>query len=310
MDAGADRPSGIDDARLLLAARAGDAASLGMLLERHRAPLLATAVRLLGDPAEAEDAVQETFLVAVRRLAAVRDPAAAGGWLRAIVRNVCLDELRRASRTPVSGEVLADSLLVGSAEEEFARSALGDWVWGALESLSEPLRLPLLLRHFTGCASYDQIAAVCGIPIGTVRSRLNEGRRKLSDALVAEAARAEPDDRRAVEARARELEDAISYMSETGDARAFADLCAADVELVSHAERHHGREPLLKTAAADTAAGVRYLPTNIVSSRSITVSQGRFENPPDDPEHCPVNVVQIHYHPRGLTSRLTQHFPG
>ena len=82
------------DGELVGAAQAEDVASLGELLERYRAPLHAAALRFVGH-GRAEDAVQETFVIALRRIGDVRDPDAVGGWLHAVLRNVCLMTLRR-----------------------------------------------------------------------------------------------------------------------------------------------------------------------------------------------------------------------
>ena len=82
------------------AAWQGDVAALGALLERHRAALYATALGVLGDPSEAHDAVQDTFLVALARLREVREPAAVAGWLRVVVRNNCLMRVRGRRERP------------------------------------------------------------------------------------------------------------------------------------------------------------------------------------------------------------------
>ncbi len=82
------------DADLVRAAQNGDTASLGVLLERYRASLHARALGILGLGPQAEDAVHDTFLVALRRIDWVREPAAVGGWLHAVLRNVCLMRLR------------------------------------------------------------------------------------------------------------------------------------------------------------------------------------------------------------------------
>jgi predicted RNA polymerase sigma factor len=74
------------DARLVLAAQRGDAASLGILLERHRTSMYALALRLLGHKPEAQDAVQDAFLVALSGIDRLRKPEAAGGWLHSISR--------------------------------------------------------------------------------------------------------------------------------------------------------------------------------------------------------------------------------
>jgi DNA-directed RNA polymerase specialized sigma24 family protein len=85
----------LTDAGLVRAAQAGDTAGLGALLERHRARLHAIAVGVVGHGPAAEDAVQETFLIALRRIGELRDPAAARAWLATILVNVCRAELRR-----------------------------------------------------------------------------------------------------------------------------------------------------------------------------------------------------------------------
>ena len=86
------------DAELVRAAQAGDIAGLGALLERHRALLHAAAVGMLGHGPRAEDAVQETFVIALRRIGALRDPAAARAWLLAVLGNVCRGRAAAARR--------------------------------------------------------------------------------------------------------------------------------------------------------------------------------------------------------------------
>ena len=90
--------TGPDDAALARAAQAGDAASMGVLFERHRARLHAVAVGMLGHGSDAEDCVQDTIVIAMRRIGELREPAAVGGWLVAIVVNVCRAQLRRPTR--------------------------------------------------------------------------------------------------------------------------------------------------------------------------------------------------------------------
>ena len=83
------RMSSRDDAALARAAQAGEASGLGALFERHRARLYAIAVGMLGHGADAEDAVQDTIVIALRRIGELREPAAVGGWLTTIVVNTC-----------------------------------------------------------------------------------------------------------------------------------------------------------------------------------------------------------------------------
>ncbi len=84
------------DAEFVRAAQGGDATSLGLLLERYRAPLYGLALQILGPGPQAQDAVHDAFLVALRKIDQVREPAAVGGWLHAILRNVCRSICGRA----------------------------------------------------------------------------------------------------------------------------------------------------------------------------------------------------------------------
>ncbi|GLX02279.1 sigma-70 family RNA polymerase sigma factor [Microtetraspora sp. NBRC 16547] len=93
-----------------------------------------------------------------------------------IVRNRCRGLLRASRRTePAAEPTLRD--IDNSPGELLERHAMRDWVWEAIEELSPALRLPLVLRHFTEAVTgYEHIAQLCGVPVGTVRSRLNQAR--------------------------------------------------------------------------------------------------------------------------------------
>ncbi|MGW1209886.1 RNA polymerase sigma factor [Streptomyces sp. NPDC002499] len=177
----------VEDATLTRAAQAGEVAALGLLLERHRAGMRAVALSILGPGADADDVMQDAALTALRRIGDVRDPGAVGAWLRMIVRNASRSVLRDSVVVRPVDDLHLASTDVGP-EQWLERNALRDWVWEALEELSPVLRMPLVLRHFTaGVSSYEQIADACGVPVGTVRSRLSQGRAKLAAALAATA---------------------------------------------------------------------------------------------------------------------------
>jgi len=64
---------------------------------------------------------------------------------------------------------------------------LRDWIRGELDHLPQPLRVTVMLRYFGSYDSYDEVAAILGVPVGTVRSRLSEARARLADAMLASA---------------------------------------------------------------------------------------------------------------------------
>ncbi|HEY1393722.1 MAG TPA: sigma-70 family RNA polymerase sigma factor, partial [Methylibium sp.] len=146
---------------------------------------------LLRDEHDAEDVVQEAYLRAFRFFAALRG-ADAKPWLLGIVRNACYDWLSQRSRREAN-HVEFDELQDSEAELQLAEPAAtpeallarrweGRQVNEALASLPPPLREVLILREIEEL-SYEDIARIAGIPIGTVMSRLSRGRARLRAAL-------------------------------------------------------------------------------------------------------------------------------
>lgn len=178
------------DADLVRAAQGGDAASLGLLLERYRAPLYGQALCILGYGPQAEDAVHDTFIVALQKVGGIREPAAVGGWLHTVLRNICLTHIRTGrGAVPFDewhghDEGDRSDLSESSVEESIDQLAISEWTWTALSELPEVLRVTAMLRYFGSYCSYEQISAILDVPVGTVRSRLNQVKIKLGDALM------------------------------------------------------------------------------------------------------------------------------
>jgi RNA polymerase sigma factor (sigma-70 family) len=283
------------DAELIGAARNGDAAALGALIERHRPGMRAVALALLGWGPDADDAVQDAILIALGRLGDLRDPAAAGPWLRTITRNAARMRLRSAERKTTldlpPGELPATE---PTPEEVLDGHALRDWVHNALGALSEPLQTVVLLRYFTTVSSYEQIAGLCDVPVGTVRSRLSQARAKLTHALRSTAATAHPDASILAARRRREAQDLLSS-AEQG--RFHATLTAATepgLLLVGpQGQRARGRDMLAEIMNSDLDAGVRQRLTEVTASRRTTLLECDLLSPPWDPGHCPPAVLWL-----------------
>ncbi|MEV4756114.1 sigma-70 family RNA polymerase sigma factor [Micromonospora sp. NPDC049559] len=301
---------GVPDVELVRAARSGDGTALGVLLSRHAAGMQAVAVSLLGYGADAEDAVQDAMLMAMRRIEELRDPAAVGPWLRAIVRNGCRMRLR-AARPVVLGDV--EGLVLPSAEptpeELLDRRSLRDWIWHALGGLTEPLRLVALLRYFSDVSSYDQIAALLGVPVGTVRSRLNQARSKLAAALM-ESASAAHDDAVAHNAeRRREAEETLAAARRGEFAAVVRETWAPDAEMIGPGGERGGQDFAVLGMERDLSHGVRQRITNVVASGDVMIWEADLISPPDDPEHCPPAVLWLHRLHAGRVQQLRLFHP-
>ncbi|MFF7215988.1 RNA polymerase sigma factor [Streptomyces sp. NPDC008238] len=301
------------DTELVRAARCGDAGSLGLLLARHRAAMHAVALAVLGYGPDAEDAVQEAALIALRRIGDLRDPDAAGPWLRMVVRNVCRAQLRRKSAVPVAeieGFVAMDrSGGPPDPADVLDGHVLRDWIWDALEGLSPGLRLVTMLRYFTDVTSYEEIALLCGIPVGTVRSRLSQARANLSAALVAAGDRVH-DDSASLTARHRRLAEETMLAAHRGElASAWAGWRSPQLEVTWPTGKRTDLDYLGFSFRRDVSEGVRQKLLNVVASREVVIWEAAIVSPPEDPFHCPPGVVWVHFLDGGGEDRLRLYHP-
>jgi RNA polymerase sigma-70 factor, ECF subfamily len=165
------------DDELLAAHRAGDGRAFGVLVGRYERSLRTQALRTLRDPHDAADAVQEALVAAYRRADSYRGESSVRTWLHRILRNTCIDRIRRDGRRPtvplVDGAVGAD--LAGAVA---VRVVLAQ----ALAELPPEQRLAVLLVDGQGCP-VDEAAEVLGVAPGTVKSRCARGRTRLAALL-------------------------------------------------------------------------------------------------------------------------------
>jgi len=172
------------DAELLAAHVAGDARAFDTLYRRHRDRLWAVALRTCGNAPDAEDALQEALISALRNAANYRGEAAVTTWLHRIVINACMDVFRRRKARPT--ETLPDdandaSEYVGN-DDLIARSDLRVALLTALDQLPIDQRAAIVLVDIEGW-SVNDAAQILGVPEGTVKSRCARGRAVLATRL-------------------------------------------------------------------------------------------------------------------------------
>jgi len=166
----------LDDLTLVVRAQEGDVRAFEALARRHQAALYRTALRVTGDPAEAEDALQEALLDAWRHLDRFRGDAALSTWLYRLVTNRCIATLRRR---PVPAP---DAGVDVAARDSPERSALLDLELAALgravQDLPDNLRVCWVLRELEGLG-YAEIAEITGAGETAVRGRIHRARVQL-----------------------------------------------------------------------------------------------------------------------------------
>jgi RNA polymerase sigma-70 factor (ECF subfamily) len=200
-----ERSDGADRRALLEAARAGDARAFEALFTPDLDLAWRMALRVTGEPALADDALQEGLLSAFQHLHRVQ-PQNLRGWIVRIVQNAARDLQRYERRRPSlqittdkaesEGESgarnVAPELRAGGESDPAAaaeRRELAHKLATALEKIPEERRIAILLFDVDGY-DYASIAEICGISVGTVKSRISRGRRDLRPLLAAEWERA------------------------------------------------------------------------------------------------------------------------
>jgi RNA polymerase sigma-70 factor (ECF subfamily) len=183
----------VTDAELVARARQGDPAAFGELVDRHQSAVYRAALAALGSHADAEDAAQNAFLLAYRRLGTFRGDASFKTWLLTITWHQAINRRRSLARVwrrmrgqPPNDErdELLESIADGAPTPEAAaaQAELRRAVREAIRHLSPPLRDTLLLAQSGECG-YEEIGTMLSAPVGTIKWRISEARRRVRQAL-------------------------------------------------------------------------------------------------------------------------------
>lgn len=171
----------------------GDEWAFQLLVRRYRKKLFSIAFGITLDSAESEDIVQDVFLQVYRRIHTFRGDASLATWLHRITVNRCLNWKRRWARrlrwmhVPFGNReddaVQEPASPQPTPEERLADAQTGKAIDRALKQLPDQARAVFVLREIEGL-SYEEIAAVTGVKLGTMRSRLFNARKRLKEILM------------------------------------------------------------------------------------------------------------------------------
>jgi RNA polymerase sigma-70 factor (ECF subfamily) len=164
------QPSIEDDASLLALVQSGDEQAMASIFDRYSKVVYSVALRVLRDPAAAEDVLQEIFMQIWRNpdsFTAAR--GSLGGWLAVVSRNRSIDALRRKRPTDSVDDIVLASSYNLAAEAE--RNSLMERARGVITQLPTEQRKTLEMAFFDGL-THSEIAEMTGDPLGTVKTRI------------------------------------------------------------------------------------------------------------------------------------------
>jgi RNA polymerase sigma-70 factor (ECF subfamily) len=170
-----------EDMALVERCRKGDLAAFEAIYRAHSGRLYSVACRMLGNPTDAEDLLQEIFLAAHRKLDSFRGESALGTWLFRLATNLCLDHLRsRAARTSQLTGALDDQPgLADAGSRRFAEGSVTKMdLERALAQLPEGCRTAFVLHDVEGL-EHKEVADMLGIAEGTSKSQVHKARLRL-----------------------------------------------------------------------------------------------------------------------------------
>ena len=170
-----------EERALIERCRLGDLAAFEELYRTHAGRLYSVALRLLGNPADAEDILQEVFLAAHRKLDTFRGESALGTWLYRLATNLCLDHLRsKAGRSNQLTDALDDEVgpFDASSSGLAAQTVTKMDLERAMARLPEGCRAAFVLHDVEGL-EHREVAEILGIAEGTSKSQVHKARLKL-----------------------------------------------------------------------------------------------------------------------------------
>ena len=183
-------PLDITDEMLMARIQASDADALGLLHDRYAGMIKGLIMKVLYNDAEADDLLQEIFMEVWNRAASYSvEKGKALGWMITLARRRAIDRLRKRDTYCRATDRLAEETKnrphdwVSHVEEDLAQSEMREHLQRVLETLPVAQRQAIELAYYKGM-SQREIALHTGIPLGTIKTRLELGLKKLSEALV------------------------------------------------------------------------------------------------------------------------------
>ena len=172
---------------LVKKAQNGDLRAFEQLLGEYQGKIYNIALGIMGNPHDAEDAVQNALIKIYRAIGSFKHRSKFSTWVYRVATNVCMDEVRKKKRTSsVSSDELGEEIFSSDINTPEANAINNEKMLHlkkAISSLRDDHRRVIVLRDINGF-SYEEIACITSSSVGTVKSRINRARASLKDILI------------------------------------------------------------------------------------------------------------------------------
>ncbi|WP_018612562.1 RNA polymerase sigma factor [Segetibacter koreensis] len=292
------------------AALAGNTSAWNMLYRHNYARLYAKALSICSNTAAAKDAVQDTFIQAYLKLNQLKDPAAFPGWLMTILMRSCYHTkqdnflINYNNVFPLPKEKYWEDE-INNKIELFARQAK---LYSTLCYLPDTLQSVLLLRYFSNWKSYEQMAKILSIPVGTVRSRLNQAKQKLREHWLKDSV----DNEKAFQ-ESNEWNHFYSNYFETvhfslNNREKFIQHFDKNLELIfTSGKTAFGRKLIEKEIEEDLLHGSVFADVQVMTAGTLSIVEVRNIHSKEYPDRCPDSGIFVLYRRQNKVNRLNFH---
>lgn len=290
-------------------AQSGDEAAWSILYQLFYPKVYSTALRICGAMPETKDIVQDSFINAYLKLSQLKDTGYFESWIKKITERNCYRFLlrNRSKKQLYSLKFLHEDQLKQDIEFEFEKVSSLQKLYAVLAELSENLRVVVLLRYFTGFNSYHDIASVLRIPLGTVRSRLNEARQKLVEKWSLPVNPI---------CNANENQEWNHFYFETfsnlhfNDSdknRLFTHLGTTAKLFFPGGVCNIGYKAFENLVIDDKKHGSWLKPVQVMTCGNVSVIEVKHFNSPENPDHCPAKSVAVLHRQNKKVEKLNLH---
>ena len=295
---------------LVKAAMAGEEAAWNILYQQHYPGLYAMALQLCPDIATAKDTVQDSFITAFLKLPQLKDYSVFRSWIKKILIRNCyhaLSKIRFQKRIEKSIPNV-DVWIEQELETKSDLFSTKNRFYAAVSNLPQTLQSALLLRYFTSFNTYNEIAQILNIPVGTVRSRLNEAKSKLTLEWNQPTAGCTQSLKQGDDWNHFYFETFSGMHHDDSDKQRFFKHMDKNIQIIGPDRRSNIGGQLFEGMIIDDRKHGSWLsPESIVSSDDISIIEVRHFNSLEHPNHCPTRSIVVLQRKKMQVNKMNLH---